>query len=345
MQGRFAQPRRLGALRPPVRFPPQHSLLDAWLRGMSGLTGPVLRLMFPLGPLAFLLACSDGRIATGGSRCATSRIVGGSSAARLGSLDAPRSRAIVAILLPSPQGAVGAAVCSAVAVAPGFVLSAAHCFDADRDGVFDHPTPEGVPQATVVVGGLHDPSAPALLPDAAWLHPTLDVGLLQVSDLSEVEIEIEPLQPCVNPMDESWLGSPVELAGYGTTESGDLGNLAFVIEEIARVEPAYVVVDGLGDTGACLGDSGGPLLARCDNGATEVIGVLDDGDRTCTGEAATIQRRPPAQQSFGKRRRILALRFAGLLANYAWSDAAGLARRFLSASTTRAANSSASTAA
>ena len=60
--------------------------------------------------------------------------------------------------------------------------------------------------------------------------------------------------------------------------------LAFAIEEVSRIEQQFVVVDGRGITGACVGDSGGPLLARTDDGSVRVVGVLDDGARGCTGE-------------------------------------------------------------
>jgi secreted trypsin-like serine protease len=43
------------------------------------------------------------------------------------------------------------------------------------------------------------------------------------------------------------------------------------------------VVDGEGRTGACAGDSGGPLLVADSSGQARVAGVLDRGSADCLG--------------------------------------------------------------
>jgi hypothetical protein len=80
------------------------------------------------------------------------------------------------------------------------------------------------------------------------------------------------------------VGVDVELAGYGVSESRGAGSLAFVVEAITRVEESHLVVDGRGTTGACAGDSGGPLLGTTAEGDVRVLGVLDHGDASCTNE-------------------------------------------------------------
>jgi secreted trypsin-like serine protease len=40
----------------------------------------------------------------------------------------------------------------------------------------------------------------------------------------------------------------------------------------------------LGKTGACVGDSGGPLLGKTMDGRIEVLGLLEAGSASCTGE-------------------------------------------------------------
>ena len=79
-------------------------------------------------------------------------------------------------------------------------------------------------------------------------------------------------------------GSVVELAGYGLTESGETRALHFVVEQVASLDAWSITVDGFGATGACLGDSGGPLLVRSYDGTARVAGVLQSGSATCLGE-------------------------------------------------------------
>ena len=75
----------------------------------------------------------------------------------------------------------------------------------------------------------------------------------------------------------------VTLAGLGETEDGSLQGLRFVNEKIVAVGNIEVTVDGIHESGACAGDSGGPLLARGNDGKAGVIGVLDRGSSSCVG--------------------------------------------------------------
>jgi hypothetical protein len=142
----------------------------------------------------------------------------------------------------------------------------------------------GAPESTIVPGNLGDAVVQRSPVDRAWLHPELDIVLLEAQELLAQNLSSEPLSPARVVFDDAWVGSPVELAGYGVTETGELGSLQFVIEEVVRVEPDHLVVDGGGRTGACAGDSGGPLLGRDDGGALRVLGILDGGQSSCTGE-------------------------------------------------------------
>jgi hypothetical protein len=161
------------------------------------------------------------------------------------------------------------------------VLTARHCVDFDADGTWDQVQPDAARATTVIVGSPNDPSASRVPAEGAALHPTLDVALVEGAFGDAVGL---PLRPVAGSLSEAWIGSPVELSGYGFDEWGAAGNLRFVTETVARVEDDFLVVDGRGRTGACVGDSGGPLLGRDDDGSTRVLGVLDHGDKSCRRE-------------------------------------------------------------
>jgi hypothetical protein len=228
-----------------------------------------------LGLLAMgccLAACSEPEPAESGSLC--QGIVGGTSSPTLVPLSSARQRAIVSVSVPA-TGTENGGTCAGVMIAPRSVLTARHCADPDGDSrasaglTLSVTSPEG--------------HATQLAIDEAWLHPSLDVALLEASGLDSQELALDPIPPNWAALDESWVRSPVEIAGHGETLELDEFGLRFAVEPIERVEPELVVITGSGKTGACVGDSGGPLLARTDDGQIRAVGILDSGDATCRG--------------------------------------------------------------
>lgn len=211
--------------------------------------------------------------------CSRSAIVGGTPEPAFVRLRPKQFRALATIRTPQSD-----ALCSGVLIGANGIVTSAHCFDRDRDGALDQPLAESIPDAVVTLGSATDPDSPFGPAGVTTLHPHLDVAVVTIVWLQSGAGEFERLPPSTTVPDSTWIGSPVELAGYGATANGAPGALGFVVEELVRIEPDHLVVDGQGRTGACAGDSGGPILTFMEDGAIGVVGILDDGDPSCKGE-------------------------------------------------------------
>jgi len=221
---------------------------------------------FALGTAVFLAACASPKADEPPCSAGTEEpLINAATEESYLGLAAAELRAIVPIV----DGAEpGGPLCTGAFVATDWVVTAAHCLQIDP--------------AEVIVSTEQTPAlfVPVL---ESVPHPLLDVALMRV-DLSDAEIaadEIAPLGVARPTTFEVATGVVVELAGFGLTEAGDTRELRFLAEPIVTVEDESVVVDGFGANGACVGDSGGPLLARGPDGAPLIVGVLTAGAATC----------------------------------------------------------------
>lgn len=172
----------------------------------------------------------------------------------------------VVVVVPGTQGDPG--LCSGVLLDADLVLSAKHCaFGGD---------------AAVRVGSLVDQSALRFTPTELIAHPTLDLLLLRLPAAARDKTgAAKPIAWSDTTLDDGWIGTQVQLAGAGRTETGSAGETRYLVEPIAELTETYIEVDGMGMRGACEGDSGGPMLVLGPDKAPRVIGVLSDGSRDC----------------------------------------------------------------
>jgi hypothetical protein len=186
-------------------------------------------------------------------------LVNGSSEESFLGVPEAQRRAIVRI-----RGGTGAreASCTGTFVAPSWVATARHCLQIE--------SPEVVAPDEAVGSAVLDEVA----------HPDLDVALLHVEAPPNDggTVDRRPLLPASHP---PRLGDRLEMAGYGITEDHMLGELRFVVEPVTAVDDSTLRVDGFGASGACEGDSGGPLLGRDPNGPVVITGILSSGSLSC----------------------------------------------------------------
>ena len=161
------------------------------------------------------------------------------------------------------SGGPGGPLCTGVLVREHWALTARHCAPAAIAGI----SREGVPFT--------------LMPEKVVAHPSLDIALVHVTSASSVEGYRFDLSREVA---ADVVGRPVQLVGYGLTEEGSPSRVPkFVVEEIVELREAELWVDSHGRSGACSGDSGGPMLTRGASGRIEVLGILVGGAASCYG--------------------------------------------------------------
>ncbi len=159
--------------------------------------------------------------------------------------------------------------CSGTLIAPSWVLTAHHCEVSTSDRFCIGAAPDNPDicfdvQATATNGN--------------------DMTLVDLGvDVRTVAPAVEPIPILTEIMDDSWLGDPIEIAGYGEQEDESIGVREFSAEVLYQLDEELVTVNGEGEHGACWGDSGGPAMVIASDSSVRVAGELYNGSLSCTG--------------------------------------------------------------
>ncbi len=225
-----------------------------------------------LAHLVFGLGCGDAQRA-GVSACGTpaplatirEAITAGASHSLIG-LSARDMNAVVLVKLTAADQRK---LCSGVLVAKDRVLSAAHClYGLER------------PSLEVVLG----PSEPAAVhrsgAEIVATRQNYDLLLLALDHPVPAAIA-SPLRVALSTLGTPELGV---IAGFGLDAELMLGARLFALADIVAADAIYYNTSAGPASGACIGDSGGPLLWRDETGAPVVLAVLSNGHASCHGE-------------------------------------------------------------
>ncbi|HVE85399.1 MAG TPA: trypsin-like serine protease [Myxococcales bacterium] len=185
-------------------------------------------------------------------------IFGGSGDASYLRASAEEMDAVALVRFATPAGET--VQCTAFLVHPRWAVTAAHCavLPAGSQGELSAGT-SVFPVLQVVA------------------HPSYDVALLE---LSTDAAGIRPI--ALSSRDPAPLVSArAQIAGFGLNDSGVHGIRQFAVVRISDAGGAELLTRSLSGSGACEGDSGGPLLTRDERGAVVALGSLSRGSAAC----------------------------------------------------------------
>ena len=185
-----------------------------------------------------------------------------------------------AVLISLGGGSV--AQCTGFAIAPQWVMSAAHCLLGASPGAVFFLTGADVTDPLSPDVTTYDVDQVIVDPNFNINDVTAghDAGLIHIKD---VDLPFLPLKLNTQSLvAASVVGTHMLTMGYGTTSgagSGDgIKRLAQVT--ISNLEGAFIEIDNT-TTGTCSGDSGGPAYVYDTDGFPLVLGLASFGDQNC----------------------------------------------------------------
>ena len=166
--------------------------------------------------------------------------------------------------------------CTGTLVAPRVVVTAAHCVvevqDLTKLKVYFGPrVGSGGREIRVVSGKAHPQASPDNVQD-------VDIAVLALAEPAP----FAPKKMNSTPLDQSSVGKPLRLVGYGTDDpqANGGGVKRQTTTRVTSYTPAELQFGGTG-TSACYGDSGGPAFMTV-GGQELLVGVTSGGDENCT---------------------------------------------------------------
>jgi secreted trypsin-like serine protease len=205
---------------------------------------------------------------------------------------APDDTAVVLLVATRKTGP--RSLCTATAISPSVLLTAAHCIDPAELGAgvtwsvylgADGRAPLRSRNPTLFIAVDHVVRSPAYETEAVL--DGSDVGVVVLAQ--PLPCAIIPVGLASAPVSATG-GQPVRLVGYGKPSETDLASVGVRRQAtltVRRTFPGMMVL--LGGTAAqprtaCGGDSGAPVLRVRPDGIEEIIGVVSSGLVGCEGK-------------------------------------------------------------
>ncbi|GAC1333137.1 MAG: trypsin-like serine protease [Beijerinckiaceae bacterium] len=192
--------------------------------------------------------------------CALVLVAAGDAAAIVGdSFDgAPWRRHVVMVL---SRSGTRAGFCSGVVLAPTIILTAAHCVARAADARIYVRGDSGEPRFLTLARIAKHPGFRANAPRTR--ERSIDLALLETAESLPSQFAAPPLAGAAN----FEVGSKLRVAGFGVTREGEATSSGVLrIAELAVRPPLSSVLLWLDsqhrDSGACTGDSGGPVFTQ-----------------------------------------------------------------------------------
>jgi secreted trypsin-like serine protease len=166
----------------------------------------------------------------------------------------------------------GKIYCTGVVVGRFVVATAAHCVA---------PTP---PDAILFGASVGARAARTIAVRKAAAHPEYDEDSLE-NDIGVVGLAqpspVDPLPFRSAPLDDSFVGHPIRLVGFGATSAdGSSLRKRSGATSVLELDAAAFRFKPM-PSQTCIGDSGGPALAAVGNDREAVVGIASSGDADC----------------------------------------------------------------